>query len=82
MSIQNAKFFLKDIQQSDRLRDEINSLKTVNEFTEYLEQCKLPFSSSEIEEAFNMLHVQCQSENEAESLKNAYLYYQLIIATF
>lgn len=82
MSIQNAKFFLKDIQESDSFRDDINSLKTINEFNELLEQRELPFSSSEIEEAFNMLHVQCQSESEAESLKNAYLYYQLIIATF
>ncbi len=82
MSINNAKFFLEKIQADSSFRGTVTKMDTENEFSLFLDEADMKFSSSEAEEAFNMLHVACQFEAEAESLKNAYLYYQLIVASF
>lgn len=82
MSINNAKLFLEKIQGDNTFRTEINDIDSEKEFSLFLDEKGIVFSSTEVEEAFNMLHVACQLESDAESLKNAYLYYQLIISSF
>ena len=82
MSIVNAKVFLEKIQDDNSFRTQINGIGSEIKFSDFLKEQGINFSSSEAEEAFNMLHVSCQLESEAESLKNAYLYYQLIVSSF
>jgi predicted ribosomally synthesized peptide with nif11-like leader len=82
MSIQNAKLFFKKVQTDKSFRDTIIVSDTESDFSAVLDEFGIPFTSSEIEEAFNMLHVQCQFEHEAENLKQAYIYYQLLVSAF
>ena len=82
MSIQKAQNFLSKVQEDSLFRDKIIIADSKSDLHNILNEHNISFSSGEIEEAFNMLHVACQTEEEAESLKHAYLYYQLLVASF
>ncbi|MBN1119078.1 MAG: Nif11-like leader peptide family natural product precursor [Bacteroidales bacterium] len=81
MSIVNAQKFLEKIQTDNEFRKEVTHTKELNKFEEILKNKNMNFSSSEMEEGFNTLHVSCQSYEQAEDLKNAYLFYQLLISS-
>lgn len=82
MSIQAAKLFIKGLQFDKAFRKDINTAKTLDEFNCVLDDYDLQFSSSEIEESYNMLKVQCQYEEQADSLQNAISYYYMILRSF
>ena len=81
MSIVNAQKFLEKVQTDKEFRREVTKSKELDEFEKILNSKNITFTSSEMEEGFNTLHVSCQSYEQAEDLKNAYLFYQLLISS-
>ncbi len=81
MSIRNAQIFLNKLREDELFREEVVIANTENDLNTILHNHGISFSSPEMEEAFNMLHVACQTEEDAEYLKQAYLYYQLLISS-
>jgi len=82
MSIQAAKLFIKGLQFDKAFRKDVSATKNIDEFNEVLDDYDLKFSSSEVEESYNMLKVQCQFEEQADSLQNAISYYYMILRSF
>lgn len=82
MSIQKAQVFLNKVQEDNHFRKEVICANSEQDLCTILHHHNISFSSAEIENAFNMLHVRCQTEDAAENLKQAYLYYQLIVQSF
>jgi predicted ribosomally synthesized peptide with nif11-like leader len=82
MSIQKAQLFLNKVQEDIHFRKKVICANSEHDLSTILRQYNINFSSTEIENAFNMLHVSCQTEDDAEKLKHAYLYYQLLVSSF
>lgn len=70
MSIQNAIDFLQQTMQNPDSRNELYGLNSHAEFSEWLTMHGIPFHMDEFEESVNLLHVKCQSHEEANLLLN------------
>lgn len=82
MSISNAKIFLKKIQEEDEFRSEFYVVNNEKDFVSILEKNQIPFSSSELDEAFNNRLANCQTEEQADALYNALNFYKIIVSAF
>jgi hypothetical protein len=70
MSIQNAIDFLQKTMQNPESRSELYGLNSQSEFADWLSLRGMPFHMGEFEESVNLLHVKCQSHEEANLLLN------------
>lgn len=81
MSIRNAIFLLNAIDNDIKLREQLYRCLDYKELMECLQAKGLPFLKEEFEEAVNLLHVQCQTLENAQLLmqKAEWLRYLLFI---
>lgn len=77
MAIQDAMNFIVDAGQNDVLRNSLIPLKQ-NAILPELELQGYKFTISEFEEAINMLHVQCQTEEDANFLFEVVNWFKLL----
>lgn len=70
MSIQNSIDFLQQAMKNPDTRSELYGLSSHAEFSEWLVLHDLAFHMDEFEESVNLLHVKCQSHEEASLLLN------------
>jgi len=78
MSIQNAISCIQKIQKQPDFRQELYKNKTREEVEKFVESKNLIFSYIELCEAYRLLLVQCQTEEQADSLKHTMMMYQLL----
>lgn len=81
MAIQNAIKLLKDVSHSRELRQDINGIDSHVELDFYLNNKGYYFSMAEFEESVNMLHVQCQTYEEANDLMQIAMWFRLLVGT-
>lgn len=81
MSIRNAIFLLNAIDDDTKLREQLYRCSDYKELMKCLQVKGLPFLKEEFEEAVNLLHVQCQTLENAQLLmqKAEWLRYLLFI---
>ena len=77
MAIQNAMNFINDASRDKNLRTGLYTLKQEDILPE-LEKLGYAFSLDEFEESINMLHVQCQSEEQANKLFEVVNWFKLL----
>jgi len=82
MTIKNAITFLEDIDFEPKLRSRVYACKSRGEWLETLQAHGTPFTPSELEESINMLHVQCQTYEQADDLLHKADCIRMIIADF
>lgn len=68
MPINSVVQLINAIDDSKNLRQALNSLSDPVEVTDYLNNMGYPFTPNEFEDAIRMLHLRCQSEEEASLL--------------
>lgn len=68
MPINSAVQLINAIDHSTNLRQTLNSLSDPVEITDYLNSLGYLFTPNEFEDAVRMLHVRCQTEEEASLL--------------
>ena len=79
MAIQDAMNFIRESQQNRELRKEVNRAEPELLFN-HLAQRGYAFTKDEFEESVNMLHVKCQSEEEANQLMQTNMWFKLLIS--
>ena len=65
MSLQNAINFITKVDSESDFRKSLYSAKTLSELTEMLAKQKMSFTLDEIEDAFNVLLLKCQTYEQA-----------------
>jgi len=70
MSIQNAKNFIKRVQQDAPFRKEMYSVKGMDGFNEFIQEKGMPFTVADFEEAHSMMMFKCQFAEEHDELEN------------
>ncbi|MBF0196834.1 MAG: hypothetical protein HQL32_03955 [Planctomycetes bacterium] len=78
MTIANAERFLKNL-DSNHFRNELYAIDSLNSLDKFLLENDISFGSEDMEHAFNNMHTRCQTENEAEYLKQCYGLYKMLI---
>lgn len=68
MAIANAIKLINDIDVNKSLRNEMYSIPSSGELFEYLKIQGYVFNYAELEEAVNLLHVKCQTLQEAQDI--------------
>jgi predicted ribosomally synthesized peptide with nif11-like leader len=68
MSIHNAIRLLNAIDSDPGIRDRMYQCKDSEQLMAYLESQGYAFTSDELEDAINALHVRCQTLEDAQSL--------------
>lgn len=68
MPINTVIQLIRDIDNSQHLRQALNSLSDPVEITDYLSSIGYPFTPTEFEDAVRKLHLGCQTEEEASLL--------------
>ena len=79
MTINNGKLFLKRVAEDKKLRESLESASSQKQISEILSSMDCDFTPEEIETAFNMMHVQCQTEDQAEQIKQLKLWWDLLM---
>lgn len=80
MSVENAKIFIKRALNDKELRDGVNSASTSEEVTAFLESKNIGFTFSELNEAHTSLLTQCQSEDDAQELKEFRMWWDMTVS--
>ena len=65
MSLQNAITFISDVDSDNELRKSCYTCKSLPELIEMLTMQKMGFTVDEIEDAFNVLLLKCQTYEQA-----------------
>ncbi len=81
MAIQNAMNLIRDVQQDDELREKLYTIPQ-NDIEAYLDENGYKFTHGEFEDATNMLHVKCQSYEEAEQLMQVVMWLKLMLMVY
>ena len=68
MTIQNAIHFLLVTVDDSAHRDELYRLGSRTDFARWLVEHSIPFQMDEFEESVNLLHVKCQTIEQADQL--------------
>jgi hypothetical protein len=68
MSLRNVVTLFGAIDERDDLRSRLNRCKSRGQLIHCLEQNQLSFSYEEFEEAINLMHVKCQTQEAANDL--------------
>lgn len=77
MSINNALKFVREADANPDFRRKCNKLGTKVAIQEMLEEEELGFDDFDLEEAVNMMLFKCQSEEDADSIKQVQWWYGL-----
>ena len=78
MSYSNAESFIKRLGDAE-FRKSLYTLKSLDDFDNYLMKLSLPFGFDDMQNAFNHLHGRCQTEEEAGYLKECYRFYKMLV---
>ena len=81
MSVHNAIKLLQSIDNHDSLRRQMYSCKNALDLENILKSHNIWFQKAEFEEALNMLHVKCQTKEEANELFQKAEWYNFLIAS-
>ena len=76
MAINDAMKFIKESQKSKELRKEVNKLQPEEIFPK-LTELGYDFNAFEFDEAVNLLHVQCQFQEDAEHLLQTSMWFKM-----
>jgi hypothetical protein len=79
MSLSDAYRFIVQVSEDDVLRRSLSRVQTVEELNAILDKDFGGISNDLFEEAFRGLHVRCQTEMQAEALKEIRLWWQLLL---
>ncbi|MFV0378962.1 MAG: hypothetical protein ACK5JD_16855 [Mangrovibacterium sp.] len=77
MAIHDAMKFIRESQQNGDLRKAVNQCKPAVLYSR-LEELGYNFSLSEFEESVTMMHVKCQSAEEANRLMQTDMWFKLL----
>lgn len=77
MSIQGAMKLIKDARKYPQLRKEIYGMPP-EKIVDYLKSKGYFFDYDDFEESVNMLHVKCQTAEEADELMHIALWFRLV----
>lgn len=81
MAIQNAMNLIRNVKTDAGLRDKLHTLQQ-NELELYLDEQGYKFSYTEFEDAIDMLHVKCQTHEEAEELMQVVMWLKLVFTVY
>ena len=81
MSVQNAIKLLQTIDNTSLLRSQMYACKHISELDNLLLASNMWFHEEEFEEALNMLHVKCQTKEEANELFLKAEWYNFLVAS-
>ena len=73
---------LRNLDISPDLRNALYHCNTVKEWDEALKSAGIPFQEEEFEEAVNMLHVRCQTVDEADDLLQRVHWVRMMLGAF
>jgi hypothetical protein len=79
MSLSDAYRFIVQVSEDDVLRRNVSLVRTIEELNALLDKDFGGISNELFEEAFRGLHVRCQTETQAQTLKDIRLWWQLIL---
>lgn len=82
MTIQNAICFLDEIEDDQALRSQAYSCRSETDWQDILRQHGIPFEPAEFEEAINLLHVKCQTYEQADALLHKADLVRMLLADF
>ena len=77
MPLQDAINFIKKASKDDELRNSLYPLKQEEIFPSLVNQ-GFKFNFAEFEESINVLHVQCQTEEEAQHLFEVVWWFKML----
>ena len=79
MAINDAMKFIRTTQKDKELRQTIYKIEPERFFPE-LAELGYSFTMNEFEESVNMLHVKCQSKEEADQLMQTSMWFKMIVS--
>ena len=79
MAIQNVSKLFGELDVRDELRSMLYSCKNRVDLIKCLEINHMPFSFDEFEEAINILHVQCQTQEAANDLFSKINWFKFLV---
>jgi predicted ribosomally synthesized peptide with nif11-like leader len=79
MAIQNAKNFLKEAMNNRDFRRLVQRCSTHNEFEQFKIEQGYSFSLVDMEEASTMMHVGCETEEQANDFFSIIQWYTLFL---
>lgn len=77
MSLQNAINFISKVDSEPDFRKSCYDYKRQEELFTYLKSIELPFNYTEIEDAFNVLELKCQTYEQAGRVKEVKAWFRL-----
>lgn len=77
MSINNAMKFIKDSQENPLLRDKVNEYAPY-ELEKFMIESGYQFTTNDFDDSINILHLKCQTEEEAENLMQIAMWFSLV----
>lgn len=80
MTIQNAIYFLNQLDNLSELRDALYRCDSLAGIRNILENAGFQFNLDEFENSVNMLHVRCQDIAEAEILLQKAQWFRMILS--
>ncbi len=77
MSLQNAIYFISRVDSDSDFRKSCYEFKTQNALLKHLGEDQKGFTSAEIEDAFNVLELKCQTYEQAGRVKEVKAWFRL-----
>lgn len=77
MSIQKAIDFISKVDSDNVFRHSCYKYKTQSELLEFVKGIDMGFTHDEIEDAFNMLELKCQTYEQAGRVKEVKAWYRI-----
>ena len=77
MSIQNAINFISKVDSDNDFRKSCYANKSLAELIESMSKQKMSFTPDEMEDAFNVLELKCQTYEQAGRVKEVKAWYRL-----
>ena len=81
MAINNILTLFDTIGENNKLRSSLNACTTTTELDKCLESYRLPFSEEEFEEAINLMHVKCQTQEQADELFSKVHWFRFLLSS-
>ena len=79
MPISDAKKFLYEVIQNDSLRGQLNRAESRVEIKAILKEVSYEFTYAELDEAYRNILVSCQTEDQAELVKEVKKWWDLLM---
>ena len=77
MSLQNAINFISKVDSDEDFRKSCYKTKSQEELLAYLKELEMGFTPDEIEDAFNVLELKCQTYEQAGRVKEVKAWFRL-----